>query len=993
MNSNSPVVNTDFISKNGMSFACWIKFSNFNDNRVNSKIFDFGSGGSGISARDNIMMYINASDSIGCTVYYGDTNNKSALEATNNVNGNGWHHVVFTMTYATDKNSTWTIYLDGNIIKTSSGNYYPRQVIRENSHLGKSYNTDLGDPYFNGNIDDFRIYQRILTQDDVLLIFSSQDDVVKYFGFRINTQKPSTTTTLKPTTTTTTLAPTTTTTTTTLAPTTTTTTTTLAPTTTTTTLPPKPILILNYPFDGDILNYASGSGVQNATIVGNTVKIDSGVLLQNKNSADSYFSINSIPANTNGYTFSLWLYMTGGNTITKDNFDWKEYISINGDLPIGGIDTLDEAWAHYINDGKKEGRWATMITGNDGYGMIFAFAERDKAMTDTNRISLWNVPPGFGPDSTMRILCNTNTTRNDMFIERPPLNTWTHLVWTLDKNNQNCFYVNGKMSPGFPNQCNNYASFPLNSCVILGDNHSTGALGQPGAIENFRYYDGILNQTEVLNLYNSTPKPTTTTTTTTTTTLAPTTTLSPLESQLPTILNNISNNNNTISTYLTNCNNKLDNCNYYINILSDEINKFNSNSTFSKYLSDQIDYQIGILKPSSKSSVKNLLSEANTNKNNCNNSRDNVKMTCDSIKQLYDKSINLYDTAKKATDLQTASTAEQDTNLIVNDVYSKNATLVSDIECKKYSDNGKDNITNATNILNDQNSYIVFDSSLIDSKTTCKFSVYRLDSNTTLIVITTTGTLYFKYNVNTCLFAAIGGGGGGGRQDNGNAGGGGGGGGVGSGGMNGTFLNNVFVEIGNGGSSDNNGGNTSVKFTDAIGNVYGSVIAYGGGKGGHGKWRGDNGGNGGGGGRGSTSGPGGGSGVATTYNGGLFVNKFISYNSGGQGQRKSDDNGAGGGGGGCAGAGALSYHTGGNGGAGITYFGTILGGGGGGGGRGEGGVGGSGGGKGGTYNGNGSNGGTYGSGGGGGGNAGGVGGRGYNGVVILVIYNSNFRIN
>ena len=722
MNSNSPVVNTDFISKNGMSFACWIKFANFNDNRANSKIFDFGSGGSGISARDNIMMYINASDSIGCTVYYGDTNNKSALEATNNVNGNGWHHVVFTMTYATDKNSTWTIYLDGNIIKTSSGNYYPRQVIRENSHLGKSYNTDLGDPYFNGNIDDFRIYQRILTQDDVLLIFSSQDDVVKYFGFRINTQKPSTTTTLKPTTTTTTLAPTTTTTTTTLAPT-TTTTTTLAPTTTTTTTTLAP------------------------------------------------------------------------------------------------------------------------------------------------------------------------------------------------------------------------------------------------------------------------------TTTTTTPTLAPTTTLSPLESQLPTILNNISNNNNTISTYLTNCNNKLDNCNYYINILSDEINKFNSNSTFSKYLSDQIDYQIGILKPSSKSSVKNLLSEANTNKNNCNNSRDNVKMTCDSIKQLYDKSINLYDTAKKATDLQTASTAEQDTNLIVNDVYSKNATLVSDIECKKYSDNGKDNITNATNILNDQNSYIVFDSSLIDSKTTCKFSVYRLDSNTTLIVITTTGTLYFKYNVNTCLFAAIGGGGGGGRQDNGNAGGGGGGGGVGSGGMNGTFLNNVFVEIGNGGSSDNNGGNTSVKFTDAIGNVYGSVIAYGGGKGGHGKWRGDNGGNGGGGGSGSTSGPGGGSGVATTYNGGLFVNKFISYNSGGQGQRKSDDNGAGGGGGGCAGAGALSYHSGGNGGAGITYFGTILGGGGGGGGRGEGGVGGSGGGKGGTYNGNGSNGGTYGSGGGGGGNAGGVGGRGYNGVVILVIYNSNFRIN
>jgi hypothetical protein len=295
---------------------------------------------------------------------------------------------------------------------------------------------------------------------------------------------------------------------------------------------------------------------------------------------------------------------------------------------------------------------------------------------------------------------------------------------------------------------------------------------------------------------------------------------------------------------------------------------------------------------------------------------------------------------------------------------------------------------------------IVFDSTLIDSsKTTCAFTVKPYGADTTLITITGSGNLYFKYNVNTCSFALIGGGGGGGNQANSNAGGGGGGGGLGKADMNGTLLYQVVANIGDGGGSQSNGGNTSVTFKDANGNDYGNVIAYGGGRGGPGKWSGGSGGSGGGGGSGSNSNPGPGSGKGTTYNGGVFANKHISDNSGARGQRNGNDDGAGGGGGGWNGTGKETFPagTGGAGGAGGTpFFGEQFGGGGGGGaGRGaSGGNGGNGGGKGGSpLNGNGSNGSTYGAGGGGAYNYTGVGGRGANGVVILAIKNSNFIIN
>ena len=42
--------------------------------------------------------------------------------------------------------------------------------------------------------------------------------------------------------------------------------------------------------------------------------------------------------------------------IVYDDFPWKSYLEMNGDVLENGNDSHDKAWSHYVNYGSKEGR-------------------------------------------------------------------------------------------------------------------------------------------------------------------------------------------------------------------------------------------------------------------------------------------------------------------------------------------------------------------------------------------------------------------------------------------------------------------------------------------------------------------------------------------------------------------------------------------------------------------------------------------------------------
>jgi hypothetical protein len=99
-----------------------------------------------------------------------------------NYNDNVWRHVVWTLTYVSSgTTSTWKIYVNG-ILKSTTSGYYPlTSVTRSNCYIGRSaWNSD---GYYNGYIDDFRIYNRVLTAADVLNIYTYTNDKYYYYSY------------------------------------------------------------------------------------------------------------------------------------------------------------------------------------------------------------------------------------------------------------------------------------------------------------------------------------------------------------------------------------------------------------------------------------------------------------------------------------------------------------------------------------------------------------------------------------------------------------------------------------------------------------------------------------------------------------------------------------------------------------------------------------------------------------------------------------------
>ena len=152
---------------NGLSFSFWYKSTTSGSW---ARIFDFGNG----ATSNNILCSINAngSNSVYFENFYGAVASNTTLNDIN-YNDNIWRHVTWTLTYAAAgaTTSTWTIYINGVLKMTATSKSYPSTLVtRTLSYIGRS-NWGV-DQYYNGMIDDFRIYNNVLTDQQVSAIYS-----------------------------------------------------------------------------------------------------------------------------------------------------------------------------------------------------------------------------------------------------------------------------------------------------------------------------------------------------------------------------------------------------------------------------------------------------------------------------------------------------------------------------------------------------------------------------------------------------------------------------------------------------------------------------------------------------------------------------------------------------------------------------------------------------------------------------------------------------
>jgi|GEM_PF-6348566 len=143
------------------TFATWVNFSGSRGDW--QRIFDFGSG-------DKVYMYLTPRTVTDGPMWFcmalagweGGEERTSASQAL----PSGWHHVAVGIDAV---NKMHCLYLDGQVIAKTTGRRTPSDLGNTTQNwLGRSQYT--ADPYFNGSLDDFRIYDRMLSDIEVMAL-------------------------------------------------------------------------------------------------------------------------------------------------------------------------------------------------------------------------------------------------------------------------------------------------------------------------------------------------------------------------------------------------------------------------------------------------------------------------------------------------------------------------------------------------------------------------------------------------------------------------------------------------------------------------------------------------------------------------------------------------------------------------------------------------------------------------------------------------------
>ena len=152
----------DFYFNGDFTVSFWIKIYTMIGGNV--RIFSFldkNSGGGNINAVEiiligNIYPALHIADSVGTITWY-----QSSLAL--NV-GTKWQHVAVTL-----KGNTFVIYVDGKNVRQGSITA-PIKAYRTLCYFGRSFWG--GDPPFNGELDDMKIFNRSLSSDDIFKVMN-----------------------------------------------------------------------------------------------------------------------------------------------------------------------------------------------------------------------------------------------------------------------------------------------------------------------------------------------------------------------------------------------------------------------------------------------------------------------------------------------------------------------------------------------------------------------------------------------------------------------------------------------------------------------------------------------------------------------------------------------------------------------------------------------------------------------------------------------------
>ncbi len=146
---------------NDFTVATWVKVNNTSNW---TRIFDFGTG----STTSMFLTPRPGAAGLRFAITTSGSGGEQRISSTTAFPTNVWKHVAVTLS-----GTTGTLYVDGVQVATNASmTLKPSNLGNTNlNYLGRSQYS--GDPYLNGGLDDFRIYNRALSASEIVALFNN----------------------------------------------------------------------------------------------------------------------------------------------------------------------------------------------------------------------------------------------------------------------------------------------------------------------------------------------------------------------------------------------------------------------------------------------------------------------------------------------------------------------------------------------------------------------------------------------------------------------------------------------------------------------------------------------------------------------------------------------------------------------------------------------------------------------------------------------------
>jgi hypothetical protein len=167
----------DWENGGAMTFAFWARWDAFNNY---SRIVDLGNGS---SSNNIIVANYQTNNGLFFSAYNGASETRMWIST---ISLNQWDFYTATV----DESGIMTIYKNGQQIAQKTDGFKPNYILRTAQFIGKS--NFSADGYFNGAMDDIRIYNTALSATEILNLYDTQTLAVETenlntnLGFYIN---------------------------------------------------------------------------------------------------------------------------------------------------------------------------------------------------------------------------------------------------------------------------------------------------------------------------------------------------------------------------------------------------------------------------------------------------------------------------------------------------------------------------------------------------------------------------------------------------------------------------------------------------------------------------------------------------------------------------------------------------------------------------------------------------------------------------------------